>query len=74
MLSSDVSAAFDPTYAASFDKKNVAYLGDMEWSSTNLPVPEENPVPTMRMRNTLACIRKIMDENAGGHFPDSRAW
>lgn len=27
MLSSDVSSAFDPTYAQSFDKKNVAYLG-----------------------------------------------
>ena len=27
MLSSDVSSGFDPTYAASFDKKNVAYLG-----------------------------------------------
>ena len=27
MLSPDVSSAFDPTYAASFDKKNVAYLG-----------------------------------------------
>ena len=27
MLSSDVSAAFDPTYASSFDKKNAAYLG-----------------------------------------------
>lgn len=27
MLSSDVSSAYDPTYAASFDKKNVAYLG-----------------------------------------------
>lgn len=27
MLSSDVSSAFDPTYATSFDKKNVAYLG-----------------------------------------------
>ncbi len=27
MLSSDVSSAFDPSYAASFDKKNVAYLG-----------------------------------------------
>ena len=27
MLSSDVSSAFDPTYAASFDKKNVAFLG-----------------------------------------------
>lgn len=27
MLSSDVSSAFDPTYVASFDKKNVAYLG-----------------------------------------------
>ena len=28
MLSSDVSSAFDPTYSASFDKRNVAYLGN----------------------------------------------
>lgn len=27
MLSSDVSSGFDPSFAASFDKKNVAYLG-----------------------------------------------
>ncbi len=27
MLSSDVSSAFDPTYAASYDKKNAAYMG-----------------------------------------------
>ena len=27
MLSSDVSAAFDPTYADAFEKKNAAYLG-----------------------------------------------
>ena len=27
MLSSDVSSGFDPLYASSFDKKNVAYLG-----------------------------------------------
>ena len=27
MLSSDLSSAFDPAFAASFDKKNVAYLG-----------------------------------------------
>ena len=27
MLSSDVSSAFDPSYAGCFDKKNVAYLG-----------------------------------------------
>ena len=27
MLSSDVSSAFEPSYASSFDKKNVAYLG-----------------------------------------------
>ncbi len=27
MLSSDVSSAYDPAYAASFDKKNVAFLG-----------------------------------------------
>lgn len=27
MLSSDVSSAYDPTYASSFDRKNVAYLG-----------------------------------------------
>ncbi len=28
MLSSDVSAGFDPTYASAFDKKNVCYLGN----------------------------------------------
>lgn len=28
MLSSDVSSAFDPFYASSFDRKNVAFLGD----------------------------------------------
>lgn len=28
MLSSDVSSAFDPAYAGSFDRKNVAYLGN----------------------------------------------
>ena len=28
MLSSDVSSAYDPTYSTSFDKKNVAYLGN----------------------------------------------
>ena len=27
MLSSDVSAGFDPTYSSAFDKKNVCYLG-----------------------------------------------
>ncbi len=27
MLSSDVSSAYDPSFAASFDRKNVAYLG-----------------------------------------------
>jgi len=28
MLSSDVSSAYDPGYAASFDRKNVAYMGN----------------------------------------------
>ena len=28
MLSSDVSAAYDPSFASSFDKKNAAYLGN----------------------------------------------
>ena len=28
MLSSDVSSAYDPAFASSFDKKNVAYLGN----------------------------------------------
>lgn len=27
MLSSDVSAAFDPTYASAYEKKNAAYFG-----------------------------------------------
>ena len=28
MLSSDVSAGFDPTYAASFERKNASFLGE----------------------------------------------
>lgn len=61
MLSSDVSSAFDPTYAGSFDKKNVAFLshgmvfnkftGSRGKSGSNDANAEY-----------LAFIRKIMDD------------
>ena len=49
MLSSDVSAAFDPLFAGSFEKKNAAE----EWYLINLPAQEENPALTMPMQNIL---------------------
>lgn len=66
MLSSDVSSAYDPSYASSFDKKNVAYLshgmvfnkftGARGKSGSNDANAEY-----------IAFIRKIMDE-AGVSF------
>lgn len=50
MLSSDVSAAFDPLYAAAFEKK-MQPLSEKVSSSTNLPVPAEKAVPTMPMQS-----------------------
>ncbi len=62
MLSSDVSAAYDPTYASSFEKKNAAYLakgmvfnkftGSGGKSGSNDANPEY-----------MADLRRILDEN-----------
>lgn len=62
MLSSDVSAAYDPTYASSFEKKNTAYLakgmvfnkftGSGGKSGSNDANPEY-----------MADLRRILDEN-----------
>ena len=66
MLSSDVSSAYDPAYAAAFEKKNVAYLshglvfnkftGARGKSGSNDANAEY-----------LAYLRRVMDE-AGVHF------
>ena len=52
MLSSDVSAAFDPNYPEVMEKKNSAYLA-MGSPSTNIPVPEEKAAQTMPTLSTL---------------------
>ena len=53
MLSSDVSAGYDPLYASAFEKKNASYLG-MVLYSINLLVLVVNLVPMMRMLNIWA--------------------
>lgn len=50
MLSSDVSAAFDPLYADAFEKKNTAYFEEV-WYLTNLPEAAERITVTMQMQN-----------------------
>ncbi len=50
MLSSDVSAAFDPAYASVFDKKT-RRISAKALSLINTPAPGENPLPTMRAPN-----------------------
>ena len=50
MLSSDVSAGYDPAYGEAFEKKNAAYLGRGIVLSSS-PEQEENPVPTMPMQS-----------------------
>ena len=62
MLSSDVSAGFDPLYESVFDKKNVAYLGKgivfnkFTGSRGKSGSNDANP-------EYFAQIRKILDEN-----------
>ena len=50
MLSSDVSAAFDPVYASAYVRKMQLTL-DAVWYLTNLPVPAENREVMMQMPN-----------------------
>ena len=52
MLSSDVTAGYDPTYASRFDKKNVAYMG-RGLLSISLPEQGVSPVLMMPMQNML---------------------
>jgi len=53
MLSSDVSAAFDPNYASAFERK-YRLPGKRYGIATNILVPEENPVLTMPAQNISA--------------------
>ena len=66
MLSSDVSSAFDPLYAASFDKKNVAYLGHGMVFNKFMGSRGKSGSNDANAEY-LAFIRKVMDE-AGVSF------
>lgn len=61
MLSSDVSSAFDPTYASSFDKKNVAYLGH-GMVFNKFTGSKGKSGSNDANAEYLALIRKIMDD------------
>lgn len=50
MLSSDVSAAYDPMYAEAFEKRSAAFFGK-GLVFINLPEQEERVVPMMPMQN-----------------------
>lgn len=52
MLSSDVSAAYDPNYASVFEKKNAAFFGKV-WYLTSTQVQEERVVLMMLRLNSL---------------------
>lgn len=61
MLSSDVSSAFDPSFASAFEKKNVAYLGN------GMVINKYTGVHGKRASNDanaeyIACIRSIFDK------------
>ena len=62
MLSSDVSAAFDPSYAASFDKKNAAFLGQGMVFNKFTGSRGKSGSNDANAEN-IAQIRKIMDED-----------
>ena len=62
MLSSDVSAAFDPSFAASFDKKNAAFLGQGMVFNKFMGVRGKSGSNDANAEY-IAQIRRIMDEN-----------
>lgn len=62
MLSSDVSSAFDPNFAASFDKKNVAYLGG-GMVFNKFTGSRGKSGSNDANAEYVALIRRIMDEN-----------
>lgn len=61
MLSSDVTSGFDPSYAGSFDKKNVAYLGN-GFSFCKFTGSRGKSGSNDANAEFLAKIRKIMDD------------
>lgn len=58
MLSSDVTSGFDPMYASSFDKKNVAYLGK-GFSFCKFTGSRGNLDLMMLMQSTLASCERL---------------
>ena len=62
MLSSDVSAAFDPSYASSFDKKNAAFLGQ-GMVFNKFTGARGKSGSTDANAEYIAQIRNIMDKN-----------
>lgn len=57
VLSSDVSAAFDPNYPSVMDKK-MQHILEKEWYLINIPVPEESQVLMMPVQNMLEnCVQ-----------------
>ena len=66
MLSSDVSSAFDPAYAAAFEKKNVAYLG-RGLVFNKFTGARGKSGSNDANAEYLAWLRRVMDE-AGVHY------
>ena len=61
MLSSDVSAGYDPNFASAFEKKNAAILGQRHVLQQVHRLPRQEPAPTTPTRNTSRRLRSIMD-------------
>ena len=57
VLSSDVSAAFDPNYPSVMEKKNSAYFGK-DLYSINIQEQEENQALTMQMQNMWQSLER----------------
>jgi len=62
VLSSDVSAAFDPTYASAFEKKNSAYLGRGICFNKYTGARGKSGANDARAEY-IAALRKILDDN-----------
>ena len=61
MLSSDVTAGFDPSYASKFDKKNVAYMGK-GFAFNKFTGSRGKSGSNDANAEYLAAIRKVMDD------------
>ncbi len=62
MLSSDVSAAFDPTYASAFEKKNAAYFG-RGIAFNKYTGARGKSGSNDASAEYIAALRKILDDN-----------